>query len=532
MPEDGDVSTTVTPAGPATAPARELSRPVAALVGVLAVAAAVGVGQLVAGFAGPGSAPFVAVADTVIRLSPQWLTEFGKTLGPERDKLALQVGVAVVLLALAVTAGLLSRREPRWGMRIVIGLGLVGFAAVLFAPTFSPLDLLAPLAALGAGGLTFGRLHGLALRAAEPSTVPHDGPSRRTVLAGAAGGVGVAALAAGAGGWALGRGVVDSRAEVTAMLRSARIATAPALPPLADFAPTGTPTFHTSNADFYRIDVALRVPSVQAADWSLHVHGMVDRELTLSFSDLMSRPLVERDVTLTCVSNEVGGDLISTARFVGVELRPLLLEAGIRPGADQLFSRSIDGWYTGTPLDVLLEPDRGALLAVGMNGEALPLEHGFPVRMVVPGLYGYVSATKWVVDLEATTFAAKQAYWLERGWAERGPIKTECRIDLPGPFDQVPAGRVTLAGIAWSQHVGVSRVEVRVDGGPWQAAELTTEVSRDTWRMWRTTVDLPPGRHQAEVRATDARGVVQTEVRADPVPDGASGWPVAAFTVV
>jgi DMSO/TMAO reductase YedYZ molybdopterin-dependent catalytic subunit len=523
------VSTTATRLGP-TAQAGALSRPVAALVGVLAVGAALGAGQLVAGVLGPGSAPFVAVADTVIRLSPQWLTEFGKSLGPERDKLALQVGVGVVLLVLAVAAGLLSRREPRHGVRVVIALGVLGLAAVLFAPTFSPLDALAPLAALGAGVLTFRWLHGLALRAAEPPAGP--GPSRRTVLAGAAGGVGIAALAAGAGGWALGRGVVDSRAEVTSMLRSARITTAPALPPLADFAPTGTPTFHTSNADFYRIDTALRVPSVQAADWTLRVHGMVDRELTLSFADLMARPLVERDVTLTCVSNPVGGDLISTARFVGVELRPLLLEAGIRPGADQLFSRSVDGWYTGTPVDVLLEPDRGALLAVGMNGEALPMEHGFPVRMVVPGLYGYVSATKWVVDMEATTFAAKQAYWLERGWAERGPIKTECRIDLPGPSDQVPAGPVTLAGIAWAQHVGVARVEVRVDGGAWQAAELTTEVSRDTWRMWRTTVDLPPGRHQAEVRATDARGVVQTEATADPAPDGASGWPVAPFTVV
>ncbi|MGI5125926.1 molybdopterin-dependent oxidoreductase [Pseudonocardia sp. CA-107938] len=501
-----------------------LSRPVAALVGVLAVAAAVGAGQLVAGLLGPGSAPFVAVADAVIRLSPQWLTEFGKSLGPERDKLVLQLGVAVVLLALAVTAGLLSRTAPRRGVRVVIGLGLVGLAAVLFAPTFAPLDLAAPLAALGAGVGVFHWLHGLARRVDEPAA---DGPSRRTVLVGAAGGVGLAAVAGGVGGWALGRGVVDSRAQVTAMLRAARTATLPPLPPRADF---GTPTFHTSNADFYRIDVALRVPSMQAADWSLRLHGMVDRELTLTFADLMARPLVERDVTLTCVSNPVGGDLISTARFVGVELRPLLLEAGIRPGADQLFSRSVDGWYTGTPLDVLLEPDRGALLAVGMNGEALPPEHGFPVRMVVPGLYGYVSATKWVVDLEATTFAARQAYWLERGWAERGPIKTECRIDVPRGFAPVPPGRVTFAGVAWAQHTGISRVELRVDDGPWQDAELSTEVSRDAWRMWRTTVDVAPGAHQAEVRATDAHGVVQTQVRADPVPDGASGWPAFSFT--
>ena len=373
-------------------------------------------GQLVAGIVAPGSSPFFAVADTVIRLSPSWLTEFGKSLGPVLDKLLLQVGVGIALAVLAVVAGLLSRREPRRGVGVVVALGLVAFVAVMFAPAFAPLDLLAPVVSIAAGVGVFRWLHGLALDAVPEAVPGTDGVSRRTVLAGAATGVGIAAVAAGAGGLALGRGVLDSRAEVTAMLGSARIAErAPALPPFADFAQTGTPTFFTSNADFYRIDVALRVPSVSASDWSLRLHGMVDNPISLSFADLMARPLVERDITMTCVSNPVGGDLISTARFVGVELRPLLLEAGIRPGADQVFSTSVDGWYTGTPTDVLLEPDRGALLAVGMNGEALPLEHGFPVRMVVPGLYGYVSATKWVVDIEATTFAAKQSYWL-RAW--------------------------------------------------------------------------------------------------------------------
>jgi Oxidoreductase molybdopterin binding domain len=271
---------------------------------------------------------------------------------------------------------------------------------------------------------------------------------------------------------------------------------------------------------------------LSAEDWSMRIHGMVGRELTLTFDDLLARPLVERLVTLACVSNPVGGDLISTAMFTGVDLRELLLEAGVQPGADQAFSTSVDGWYTGTPVDVLLESGRGAMLAIGMNGEALPPEHGFPVRMVVPGLYGFVSATKWITDLELTTFDAKAGYWLERGWAERAPIKTQSRIDSPSGFAPVPAGRVTVAGIAWSQPTGIGRVEVRMDGGPWQEAELATEVSGDTWRMWRVGFDVAPGRHTVQSRATDAAGVVQTEALADVVPDGASGWPEVSFSVV
>jgi DMSO/TMAO reductase YedYZ molybdopterin-dependent catalytic subunit len=213
-----------------------------------------------------------------------------------------------------------------------------------------------------------------------------------------------------------------------------------------------------------------------------------------------------------------------------VDLRELLLEAGVRPGADQLLSTSVDGWTAGTPLDVLLEPDRGALLAVGMNGAPLPREHGYPVRMVVPGLYGYVSATKWVSDLELTTFAASRAFWVDRGWAARAPIKTESRIDRPRSGAALPAGRVVVAGLAWAQHRGVGGVEVRLDGGPWRPARLATEVGRDTWRMWRAELSVPPGSHFVEARATDRTGLPQTEQRADPAPDGATGLPIVGFT--
>ena len=502
---------------------------------MLAVAAAIAAGQLVAGLVAPASSPYVAVGDTVVRLSPHWLTEFAKAAFGTADKPVLLAGMAVVIAAVAAAAGLASRRRPGPAIGVVVVLGVLGLGAVMFAPTFAPLDMLAPTASLVAGIAVVRWLHGLALAAAERPDVPAraGGLTRRAVLARSAAAVGVASLAGGGAGLWLGRGVADSRESVTARLAAARLTErAPAIPASAAFPELGTPTFLTSNADFYRIDTALRVPALSAEDWSLRIHGMVD---TRADADLRRSarpgPLVERSVTLTCVSNPVGGDLISTATFIGVDLRDLLLEAGVRPGADQAFSTSVDGWSTGTPVDVLLEPDRGALLAIGMNGEALPLEHGFPVRMVVPGLYGYVSATKWVTDLELTTFDAKAGYWLQRGWAERAPIKTQSRIDSPRGFAALPAGRVAVAGIAWSQPTGIGRVEVRMDGGPWQEARLATEVSGDTWRMWRADFDLAPGGHSVQSRATDAAGVLQTETVADPVPDGATGWPDVSFSV-
>jgi DMSO/TMAO reductase YedYZ molybdopterin-dependent catalytic subunit len=526
------VSTTEAPhrAGEPAAPA--IPRGWAALVGVLAVAAAVAAGQLIAGLVAPASSPYLAVGDAVVRLSPHWLTEFAKATFGTADKPVLLAGMGMVIVGLAALAGLASRRYPGPGIALVIVLGVVGLGAVMFQPAFAPLDMLAPTASLVVGIAVFRWLHGLALAPSDRPPAHPGGLTRRALLVRSAAAVGVASLAGGAAGLWLGRGAGDIRGPVTARLAAARLTErAPAIPASAAFPELGTPTFLTSNAEFYRIDTALRVPVLAAEDWSLRIHGMVDAERTLTFDDLLSRPLVERPVTLACVSNPVGGDLISTATFTGVELRDLLLEVGVRPGADQAFSTSVDGWYTGTPVDVLLEQGRGAMLAVGMNGEALPLEHGFPVRMVVPGLYGFVSATKWVTDLELTTFGAKAGYWLQRGWAERAPIKTQSRIDSPRGSAELPAGRVTVAGIAWSQPTGIARVEVSMDGGPWQDADLATEVSGDTWRMWRADFDLAPGGHSVRSRATAADGVLQTETVADPVPDGATGWPDVAFSV-
>ncbi|WP_214404419.1 molybdopterin-dependent oxidoreductase [Pseudonocardia lacus] len=504
-----------------------LGRPFAALTGLVAVAAAIGAGQLVAGLLSPASGPFIAVGDAAVRVSPQWLVEFAKGAFGTADKPVLLVGMGVVIAALAAAGGIAARRTPGPGLVVVAGMGVLAAAAVLSSPTFAPLDLAAPGASLVVGITAFRRLHALRQQV-EQAPTEGAGVSRRRVLVGSTAALGVGAVAAtGIGAW-VGRDVAGSRDEVTAALARAGYERAPAVPAAAEAGVPGATPFLTSNADFYRIDAALRVPQLTASDWSLRIHGMVDRELTLSFADLLARPLVERTITLLCVSNPVGGPYVSTTNFIGVDLREVLLEAGVSPDADQVLSTSSDGWTAGTPTGVLLEPDRGALLAIGMNGEALPPEHGFPVRMVVPGLYGYVSATKWVTDLEVTTFAQRQAYWLQRGWSEKGPIKTQSRIDVPR--SSVVAGRVTVAGTAWSQPIGISAVEVRLDRGPWQPATLATEVGGDTWRMWRAEVDVPTGQHTLQVRAFDANGVPQTPDVRDVVPDGATGYHTVDIT--
>ncbi|MEV6492890.1 molybdopterin-dependent oxidoreductase, partial [Actinoplanes sp. NPDC051633] len=288
--------------------------------------------------------------------------------------------------------------------------------------------------------------------------------------------------------------------------------------------------FVTTNSGFYRVDTALTVPRVDVAGWSLRVHGMVGRELRLSFEDLLNRPLIERDITLNCVSNEVGGPYIGTARWLGVPLAPLLREAGIAAGADQLVARSIEGMTIGTPVATALD-GRDTMLCVGMNGEPLPLEHGFPVRMLTPGLYGYAGACKWLTELELTTFADFDAYWVRRGWAADGPVKTASRIDRPLPFARVKAGPVTVAGVAWAQGRGIETVEVRVDDGPWRRAELLPVPSADTWVQWRLQWNAAPGPHSLSVRATDRTGATQTEQRATPFPDGATGWHTITVTI-
>lgn len=484
------------------------------------MAAALAAGHLIAALVNPLASPFLAVGNTAIDLTPHPVKDFAIRTFGANDKLVLLGGMAVTLAVLGVVAGLLSRRSPWPGMALAALLGLLGIAAVLARPTTTALAVLAPMASLVVGVAAFRWLWAQSLE---------EVPGRRKFL------LSTAAIAAGAAVAAAGGQLFAGRVDVEASRRGIRLRpeeTAPEIPFGADFSREGTPTFLTPNPKFYRVDTALTVPRLRAEDWRLRVHGMVDNEMVLTYDDLLRRPLVEKTITLVCVSNEVGGPYISTSNFIGVSLSDLLREAGARPGADQLATRSVDGWTCGTPVASIMAPGSNALLAVGMNGEPLPLERGFPVRMVVPGLYGYVSATKWLVDAELTTFDAFDAYWAQRGWGKKAPVKTMSRVDRPKPFERVPPGRFVAAGIAWAQHTGIDRVEVRVDGGPWQRATLSTEVNIDTWRMWRVELDLQPGNHTVECRATDRSGYTQTNEHAAPIPDGATGWHAIVFTAV
>jgi DMSO/TMAO reductase YedYZ molybdopterin-dependent catalytic subunit len=516
------------PVDVAEAPPRRLPLLSAALIGVLSLAAALASGHLVAAFIGPSGSPYFAVANAVIDNSPQAIVEWAKDTFRTADKLILKIGMAVVMVLVAIGAGLISRRKPLPG-QIVFGVfGVIGVLAVYSRPDLGQIAVLAPVVSLLAGVLVFGWLHRILLPQMFGDASREDGPNRRKFLVTSAG-VAVGAGVAGLGGQIIGSSK-DAEGSRQAVGQLIPAKSAPMIPADADFAKLGTPTFITPSRDFYRIDTALAIPQVRTEDWSLRIHGMVDKELTFSYADIRNRPLIERTVTMTCVSNPVGGPYISTANWIGIDLAELLAEAGVKPGAEQLFSTSVDGWTSGSPVPVVTDPNRGAMLAIGMNGEPLPIEHGFPARLIVPGLYGYVSATKWVTDIELTTWQARKGYWLSRGWGVFGPIKTESRIDRPQGFEDVPAGRVTVSGISWAQHTGIDKVEVRLDQGQWRTAELSAEVNVDTWRMWWLDMDVPKGEHQVFVRATDKSGYTQTDRRVDTVPDGATGWHTTSFS--
>jgi len=550
------MTTTDTPLGgrPGTTPGAARPRRgtptvLAAGCGLAAGALTLAVADAVAGLVAPSSSPVLAVGATFIDLTPGWLKDFAISTFGTNDKLVLLGSMAAVIAALSAAAGVVARRHPRAGAALVVALGVVAVLAAVTRPDATALAavpalvgvltgviaLLAACAPLRRAGLHPSTTDGdpTADDAADPAGgAPGAGwpMRRRRVLVGIAGTAG-AAVVAGGTGRALAARISAGALGPEGVALPIPADRAPAIPGGAQVDVPGATRFVTRNADFYRIDTALVVPRLDASTWKLTVRGQVDRAVELSYRDLLAMPMVERTITLTCVSNEVGGILAGTATWLGVPIADVLQRAGVQAGADMVLSRSSDGYTASTPLSALLD-GRDALLAVGMNGAPLPAEHGFPVRMVVPGLYGYVSATKWLVDLDVTRFDRAEAYWTRRGWEPQAPIKTFSRIDVPKPLARVPAGRVAVAGVAWAQHRGVRAVQVRVDGGPWQAARLADEASIDTWRQWLWSWDATPGTHTLEVRSTDGTGATQPQERRPPKPDGATGWHSVVVSVI
>jgi len=563
------------------------------IAGLLTGAVAVGVAQLVAGMTGPDGSPVVAVGRLSIDFTPPPVKNFAITAFGSHDKLVLVSGILVVLAIFAAWIGAAAVRRLSRGLEGLAVFAVIGLIAATTRPDSSAADVLPTLAGAAAGAIALyylaraarlaqavgpvtatqqaaagapagpgqpatagapagpdsrGGLAGPADRAAgaragggemsappRPPLPPGRGspalppePERRRFLAISAAAAGTAAVA-GLGGRLLSER--SSVAHAQAALRvPAPARPAPPLPPGTDFKIPGLSSFITPNKTFYRVDTAIVLPEVPPASWSLRIHGMVRQEMVVSFKELLRRPLTEAYITLCCVSNNVGGPYIGNARWLGASLASLLRQAGVRAGADQLLCTSADGFTSGTPVQTVLD-GRDAMLAVAMNGAALPVEHGFPVRMVVPGLYGYVSACKWITDIEVTTFTASHAYWTSRGWDQQAPIKTESRIDIPTGRNPLKPGRIAVAGVAWAQHKGIAAVQARVDNGPWREARLAAVPGLDTWRQWVWEWNAAPGPHLIQARATDKTGYTQTPAEAPPEPNGATGYPAVSVVV-
>ncbi|NYE36517.1 DMSO/TMAO reductase YedYZ molybdopterin-dependent catalytic subunit [Nocardioides cavernae] len=489
-----------------------------AAYGVLATVVGLAAAHLVAALTVPAASPVLAVGSTVIDLTPTPLKEWAIRQFGTADKIILVGSVTLVVLLLAAVAGIVAARLETVGLLVLVGLaGVAGVLAVL-RPGSGPLDLVPALVAAVVATASLWWLHRVDGGSPGPSSQGSDGPSRRGVLV-ASGGLAAAAVAMGG----LGRWVTSYR------LGGTDVALPVATDPASSF-PTGleerfpgiTP-LRTPTGEFYRVDTRLTVPAVDVDSWTLTIDGDVDQEVTLTFDDLSAMTTVERDITLTCVSNEVGGPYVGGARWLGVPLADVLARAGIdSTKADQILSTDVDGMTISTPLGVALD-GRDAMIAIGMNGGPLPRENGFPARMVVPGLYGFVSACKWITRMTLTTYDAEQAYWTERDWATDAPIKISSRIDTPKPLSDSDAGTVVVGGIAWAQGVGIEKVEVRIDGEAWKPAELGPQVTDDYWRQWYFEWDAEPGQHFIACRATNKDGDVQTDVRMTPFPEGSSG---------
>ncbi len=503
-------------------PERIPTRGAAAIAGLAAGAAALGIAELIAGLLPGAASPIIAVGDLVIALQPPGAKQFVVDLFGEADKLILNLFIAAVAVGLAAGVGILARTRPGLARIILAGGGLAALGAGVRDPLSEPLTtLLVAATAVAIAIAVLGWLLRLApfREAAAVAEMPHWG--RRRFLGTSLAVVSVAA-AAGFGGRALlDRGRLNATPQVGSI--PAPRATAPPLPggaalTVPDLSPIVTPTHQ-----FYRIDTALLVPRPQLTTWRLRLSGMVARPFELTYDELVAMPLHEQYVTIACVSNEVGGHLVGNALWTGVRLKALLDQAGVDPNATQIVGRAVDGFTAGFPTAWALADDREALVAVAMNGEPLPPDHGFPARLIVPGLYGYVSATKWLTEIELTTLEGFDAYWVPLGWSKQAPILTQSRIDVPRDGAQVSAGRVAIAGVAWAPDRGVDGVEVQVDEERWERAELSAPISDATWVQFLRRWDATAGEHVVRVRAIDGTGEVQTDEQTSPAPDGARG---------
>lgn len=504
----------------------------AAFAGVVAAAALLAVAEALAALVARSASPVLAVGSFIVDIVPRPLKELAITLFGESDKIALLVGVGLGAAVAAAVAGMLEYRFRFAGVVLLAIGGLLATAAIVTRAGAGALSWLPPVAGTVVGVivliLAMDRLRRW-VRATSTGNTDAAGADRRQFLL-LTGLTAVGAVIVGVGARVLNT-ATSSVAAAREALRLPSARTTVTVPAGADWEIDGLTPIITPNSDFYRVDTALTVPNVDPTTWRLSIEGMVDNPIELSFDDLVGMGLDEYGVTLTCVSNEVGGELVGNAIWTGVPIRDVLRRAGVQADADMVLSESVDGYTASTPLASLTDDNLDAIFAVAMNGEPLPFEHGFPVRMVVPGLYGYVSATKWVTTLTVTRFDKDEAYWTPRGYAAQAPIKMSSRVDTPKIGSPVAAGTVVVAGMAWAQPVGVQKVEVSIDDGDWQETQLSTPINDQSWVQWRLEWNAEPGSHYIAVRATDKQGNLQIQDQAPIAPDGSSGWQRTLVTV-